>query len=269
MQRIIGGSIALGIALGCATASAQGKIDNIGNAGGIVIGAERLAGFYVTKANTQSERSQTVGGTTDHVEERRRHEQHHLRRLWKRSTEPNAAAAARARLFPIDGLSFGGLVHLPHDQRGPEGEASRPSAVSRPTTTQDRRKAADRISAHRQSAHRLRGRVQRDGRALAARRLFLHAVVREQEDRSPTPGQRSEPQRDATTSLTHLTLEGLLFVSPFTGFAFVGGPFVDVGLGGSDEDRNEYEPDIEDSDFDTKLTAYGLTIGIAGYFDTQ
>src|SRR5687767_3875534 len=64
MDGIIRYSFALVATLATTAAWAQGaKVDNIGNAGGIVVGAERLAGVYVVKATSEDEETQTVGGT--------------------------------------------------------------------------------------------------------------------------------------------------------------------------------------------------------------
>jgi opacity protein-like surface antigen len=64
---------------------------------------------------------------------------------------------------------------------------------------------------------------------------------------------------ELSASSLQLTIEGNLVVSPFEHFAIVGGPFIDFGLSGSVEDEDGDE-------FDQKFTSFGLTVGIAGYF---
>ncbi|HEY6556397.1 MAG TPA: hypothetical protein VI072_03960 [Polyangiaceae bacterium] len=59
-----------------------------------------------------------------------------------------------------------------------------------------------------------------------------------------------------------LTVEGNLVISPFEHFAFLVGPFLDLGLSGS----SETESDGATAEEDQKFTSYGITAGIAGYF---
>jgi hypothetical protein len=65
-----------------------------------------------------------------------------------------------------------------------------------------------------------------------------------------------------------VTLEGFLFVSPFSNFALVGGPFADIGLGSNLEFDTD-DPTTEEIKGETRLDAYGFMVGLAAYFDTQ
>jgi hypothetical protein len=70
------------------------------------------------------------------------------------------------------------------------------------------------------------------------------------------------PNPETTISTTQLTLEGNLAISPVEHFAFIGGPFLDLGLGGT----GKTEQGSESFEGDIKYTSYGLNIGVAGYF---
>jgi hypothetical protein len=70
---------------------------------------------------------------------------------------------------------------------------------------------------------------------------------------------------DLTETTLDLTLEANLVISPMEHFAFLVGPFLDLGLSG-EEKRETTEPGVPDQEADRKLTAYGLQVGVAGYF---
>jgi hypothetical protein len=65
-----------------------------------------------------------------------------------------------------------------------------------------------------------------------------------------------------------LTFEALLFVSPFSNFALVGGPFADLDLGTTIEFGTD-DPTTTKMERQTELDAYGFMVGVAAYFDTR
>lgn len=60
-----------------------------------------------------------------------------------------------------------------------------------------------------------------------------------------------------------LTVEAMLGISPIENFAILVGPYVDYGLSGTVKDEPPTGPSDE---ADAKLTSYGLTVGILGYY---
>lgn len=82
-----------------------------------------------------------------------------------------------------------------------------------------------------------------------------------------TPGSGSgatkTPGSTTTTSGLALTVEAMVGISPIEHFAILAGPYVDYGLSGT----TKMEPDSGSStEEDTKVTSYGLTVGILGYY---
>jgi hypothetical protein len=269
MHQVTGYSMALGIALASATASAQGKVDNIGNAGGIVIGGERLAGFYLTEINARSERTETVGGTTITNTTDVDTDRTTFAVFGHDATSPSQLPRLALDFFPVGGFSVGGSFSYLATSADQKGKA---------TSTVDDQPPSEREIDDKLPTESLVVVNPRIGYAVAFNETvglwprvgFSYERLKIEREITVTtaPGNEQTYEQTTTVTFTHLTLEGLLFVSPFTGFAFVGGPFADIGLGGSAEFTST-EPDTDDTDSDTKLTAYGLTIGIAGYFDTQ
>ncbi len=76
---------------------------------------------------------------------------------------------------------------------------------------------------------------------------------------------------DSTTTTTvntlALTLEVPIVISPIENFAFTVGPFVDFGVSGTRSVELDPEPTGGNpDDVDTKLTSYGLSVGVVGYY---
>jgi hypothetical protein len=269
MYRIIGYGVALTVVLASATASAQGaKIDNIGNAGGIVIGAERLAGVYAVKASSEEEETQTVGGVEVTAKSEAEATTTTFAIFGNDPQSPTQVPRLSLDYFPIDGLSIGAsFIYL-----ASSGDLTTRQSVSGNGVDEEIEEDSELPT---ESGLVFAPRI---GYAVAFNETvgiwprlgfsYVRTVSEEEEDLPDPQGNQDTFTFTTTTSLTHLTLEGLLFVSPFSNFAFVGGPFVDIGLGGSVKLETTY-PDTEDREIDTKSTAYGFTLGIAAYFDTQ
>lgn len=269
MHKSVGGMVALALATVAVTAQAQRKVDNIGNAGGIVVGAERLVGGYHSTTNEEVKVSQTIGGSTVTQEIETETSLTTYAVLGNDPAAPTLVPRIALDYFPIDGLSLGGaFVYL---RLSGEVEGERRITAGGMTQTDD----ID-AKAPTQSILAIHPRI---GYAAAFNEFvgiwprvgfsYIHFKrVQEITDIDPNTGLEQKFDRTTTVTLTHLTLEGLLFVSPFTGFAFVGGPFADIGLGGKTEIESE-EPGVPDEDGDAKNTTIGFIVGVAGYFDTQ
>ena len=71
---------------------------------------------------------------------------------------------------------------------------------------------------------------------------------------------------DADTESWHgldLTVEGMFGISPFSHFAILVGPYLDLGLSGTATSEPQGGPS---TDTDAKLTGFGLTSSIVGYY---
>lgn len=60
-----------------------------------------------------------------------------------------------------------------------------------------------------------------------------------------------------------LTVEAMVGISPIEHFAILAGPYVDYGLSGTVKNEPPSGPSTET---DAKVTSYGLTVGILGYY---
>lgn len=221
----------VGIALSCVAiaAQAQRKVDNIGNAGGLVIGAERLAGVYHTKNTAETTQEEAGVELTTEVETS-------TTTFAVFGHNPGAfTEIPRLALdyFVIDGFSVGGSLMFMRNNIDIGGE-QRISGAGSPTQSSDLED--QKITQQVLVVH------PRIGYAVAFNeyvgvwpRAGISYTHLERTQKvslgDPVQGSRNVEVK-STLTFTNLTLEGLLFVSPFSNFAFVGGPFADLGLGG-------------------------------------
>ncbi len=267
MNGVVRASIALGIALAGSTASAQGKVDNIGNAGGIVIGAERLVGVYHSKINTTSEQSTTVGGTTITSKSDLDTDRTTFAVFGNAAESPTQVPRLALDFFPIDGLSIGGSFMYLASNGKLKGTQSLSGAVNQEQKVDSKLPTESVLIFQPRLGYAFAfndivGLWPRAGFA------YTHLVVKQEVTTTDAQGNEQKFDDTITVNLTNLTLEGMLFVSPFSNFAFVGGPFVDIPLGGSQKEESSL-PNSQTQDSDSKLTCYSAMIGIAGYFHTQ
>jgi hypothetical protein len=266
-MHLIRGSLA-GLAFACAAvpAHAQKKVDNIGNAGGIVIGGERLAGVYHTTMTDTVEAS----GPNVRLEVELETSTTTLAIFGHNPSAPTELPRLALDYFIVDGFSVGGSFIFARSAIEVDGERRDTNGVLTQTTDID----GGRLTLQAIVFH------PRIGYALAfneyigvwPRAGFSYTHIKQTEETTVSdPVSRIEDHVEETTTLTftHLTLEGLLFVSPFSNFAFIGGPFGDIGLGGSSEFDTNQPVNAPAPDTDTKLSAFGFIVGIAGYFDTR
>jgi hypothetical protein len=261
----------LGVALACATvpAYAQNKVDNIGNGGGIVIGGERLAGVYHTTSTEKIEDEQVVGGTTVTSEVEVETSTTTLAIFGHNPGAPTELPRLALDYFVVDGFSVGGsfvfarnAIEIDGERRVSGGGMSQSADIDGGHVT------LQAIVFHPRTGYAL---AFNEYIGIWPRAGFSYTHIQRAEETTvsdPISGVEEDVEETTTITLTHLTLEGLLFVSPFPNFAFIGGPFADIGLGGGTEfDSNQ--PNVDVPDGDSKLSAFGFIVGVAGYFDTR
>jgi len=260
-------SIALGITLACGTASAQGKVDNIGNAGGIVIGAERLAGVYHTKINTKSEQTTTVGGTTITSKSDVDTTRTTFAVFGHAAESPTQVPRLALDFFPIDGLSLGGSFTYIASSGKVKGTQSLSGSVNQEREIDSKLPTGSGLIFQPRLGFAF---AFNEVVGIWPRAGFSYTRLVTKEEVTETDAQGNEQKFEDTITITYtdLTLEGMLFVSPFSNFAFVGGPFVDIPLGGSQKQEST-RPNSQSFEADNTLLCYGAMIGVAGYFDTQ
>jgi hypothetical protein len=210
-------------------AAAQG-IENIGNQGQFVIGAERITGVFLDKAKTEPEGG---GESTDSTTS--------IALLGNGSGDgPSSVPRLGFDYLVTDGLSVGGsfVVFSQSGETEPDG--------------------GDSVDTGGLTSIYLNPRV---GYAYAFDDTFA-IWPRAGIGFLTFSGDEGENGADISGNSLQLTLEGNVVVSPFEHFAFIGGPFLDLGLSGS----VEREDDGESAEADRKYTSFGLAVGIAGYF---
>jgi len=254
----------LGLALACAAipAHAQRKVDNIGNGGGIVIGAERLAGVYHTTNTVTIKEEQNIGGTPVTSESESKSSTTTVALFGHDPASPTEIPRLALDYFVVDGFSMGGsfsfmrnAIEIESKQTTSVGGSSQSSSNGEGRVTQQAFVFHPRLG-YAVAFNEYVGIWPRAG--------FSYTHIERREAAFPTePG----VEQKTTITLTNLTLEGLLFVSPFSNFAFVGGPFADIGLGGSAEFESNQGFQLPDGD--NRVSAFGFIVGVAGYFDTR
>ncbi|MCC6898813.1 MAG: hypothetical protein IT377_07545, partial [Polyangiaceae bacterium] len=78
-----------------------------------------------------------------------------------------------------------------------------------------------------------------------------------------TTGATGSSTSTSTFSGMALTVEAMVGISPIENFAILAGPYVDYGLSGTVKDEPASGSSTET---DAKVTSYGLTVGILGYY---
>jgi hypothetical protein len=244
-------------------------IDNIGNGGGIVISGERLAGVYHTTSTEKLEDEQVAGGTTFTSEVEMETSVTTFAVLGHNPSAPTELPRLALDYFVVDGFSVGGSFIFARNAIEIDGEQRvSGGGVSQSTDIDGGQVTLQTIVFHPRIGYAL---AFNEYVGVWPRAGFSYThLERTAETTVPDPitGVDENVEEKTTTTLTHLTLEGLLFVSPFPNFAFIGGPFADIGLGGGSEfDSNQ--PNVSVPDGDAKQSSFGFIVGVAGYFDTR
>lgn len=244
--------VGLIVTCSAALASAQTPVDNIGQEGQLVVGAEHLTGMYWhTRTTTETS---TVGSQT--VETETTESRTQLALVGNSPSHEYAVPRFAFDYFVQEsisvGLGFGYLSRTGEDKT---------------KTTQGSTTSEVSDDAPSQTAFVLHPRV---GYAIPfddtfgfwPRVGFLYA-------HSSLESEDTQGNVTTTTTIslnyTAISLEGMFFISPFSHFAIVGGPFYNLGLGGGSELRVEAGPQTTTTENDAKLSSFGLAIGVAGY----
>ena len=220
----------LGTSALLANPAAAQEVDNIGNAGQFVIGAERITGVYFDKATLEPEGG---GESTDSTTS--------IALLGNGGGDgPSSVPRLGFDYLVTDGFSVGGsfVVFSQSSETEPDGGDSVDTGSMTSIYINPRAGYAYAFD---------------DTFAIWPRAGIAFMTF---------SGDEGEGGADISGNSLQLTLEGNLVVSPFEHFAFIGGPFLDVGLSGS----GEREQGGETADADLKYTSFGLNVGIAGYF---
>jgi hypothetical protein len=222
----------LGTSALLANPAAAQEVENVGNAGQFVIGAERLSGIFLEK--THEEDPDTEGerdtSTTN------------IAFLGNGGGDsPSTTPRFGFDYLVTDGFSVGLAAFITSESSEVE--------VSGGDTTDTGSMTTIYLNPRAGYAYAID-----DTFAIWPRAGIAFATA---------SGDTGEDDTDISGNSIQLTLEGNVVISPFEHFAIVGGPFLDLGLGGS------YEIDSgggnETQEVDQKYTTFGLAVGIAGY----
>lgn len=224
----------LGTSALLANPAAAQEVDNIGNAGQFVIGAERITGVFFDKVKTEPEGGGEYTDSTTSIAV-----------LGNAGADsPSSAARLGFDYLVTDGLSVGGsfVIFSQSSEREPEEGDS----TDGPSLT----------------SIYLNPRV---GYAYAIDDTFAiwpRAGIAFTSFSGNEAEVGGEEGAELSGNSFQLTLEGNVVISPFEHFAIIGGPFLDLGLSGSAES----EQNGRTAEADQKYTSFGLALGIAGYF---
>jgi hypothetical protein len=262
--------ILLGLGLVCAAgaAHAQRKVDNIGNGGGIVIGAERLAGVYHTTNTVKIEQEQDVGGTSFRSETESESSITTLAVFGHDPGSPTEIPRLALDYFVVDGFSVGGSFMFMRNALELDLEQRVTIGGNQTTSSDDGKTTQQAFVFHPRLGYAV---AFNEYVGIWPRVGFSYTHIERVDESTvtdPVSGAEEDVEEKTTITLTNLTLEGLLFVSPFSNFAFVAGPFADIGLGGKSEFETT-QSDVDVPDGENKVSAFGFIVGIAGYFDTR
>lgn len=247
----------LGIVVAAPRLASAQEIDNIGNAGQVVVGVDRVMGLNFIVDTTEDE--DTVAGQT--VEQKRTRK---LTTIGLAGSYP-ATVLQLPRLgvdyFVTDGLSIGGSFMYLRASGETENETTVGGTTDSDTT--------DFEPVHFLLFHPRLGYsfILDDTFAIWPRAgiTWTQASTTQTVDTIDINGNPVTYELDITETTLDLTLEANLVISPMEHFAFLVGPFLDFGLSG-EEKTESTEPGVADQEADRKLTAYGLQVGLAGYF---
>jgi len=226
-------------------------IENIGNAGQIVFGAERVTGVFHDELTIQDEQTDPTTGATITVESKTKSTTIGVFGL---SSTPllflnSAASMPRLALdfFPTDGISVGGsFVFL--TRSGVTEQENDPTDDDQPTI----------------STLLVNPRV---GYAYAFDETFgiwpRLGFIYERNWASQDSG-----TAEVTTSLQlmSISLDVPFFISPMKHFAILIGPYLEFGVAGNTHTERDPAGPTTTPDNDAKVISFGLWSGVAGYF---
>jgi hypothetical protein len=219
---------ALGTTALFATPAAAQAVENIGTQGQFVIGAERLTGIFWDKETSEGVPDDRTDTSTT------------IALLAHDSGSPSNVPRLGFDYLVTDGLTIGGSLYVAHISRSSsQGDAD----ADGPSTT------AFYINPRVGYAYAFDDTFGIWPRGGIAYYSFKQSGP---EDENP----------ETTRSGPMLTLEGNFYISPIQHFAITAGPFLDLGLGGTQETKIG----SASTDGDFKYTSFGLSAGLAAYF---
>ncbi len=215
--------------------------ENLGDEGQIVVGVDRITGVALDSQKVKTD----VGGTTVETTNKTT-----TVALFGVSGAAATGFVPRLALdyFPIESLSLGGSFLFSSTSGTSENDQPGSPKVDLDTTTTI-------------------GFAPRIGYAVAFDETFSiwprgGITYIHRKTTTPDPTGTAGDSTDTFSGL-ELTLEALLGISPFDNFAIGIGPYVDFPLSGSDETCPGGNNCVSN---DVKLTSFGLTTSIMGYF---
>lgn len=259
MTKIQAGAAALGLVVGLTAKSARAQIENIGQAGQIVFGAERLTGVYHDEMTvTREATSQSVDPTTGQVITTTRTVDDEVATtsfgIFGSNVETpvgliptSDAGLPRLALdyLPIDGLSIGGsFMYLTRSGKETVGGVENP----------------DSASVHSLILYPRVGYAYPFNETIG---IWPRAgVIYEQDVQT-----RTSPtvERTTTVHFINLALEAMLYISPMKHFAILVGPYGEIGLGGGTKSESD-APGSTTTKRDAKMNSFGGTVGVVGYY---
>jgi hypothetical protein len=241
-------------------ANAQGRADNLGNAGQLVIGVDRLSALGWYELDATSEASQSGTSVKSTMEQKG----FSLALLGAGGSVETMTPRVGLDYLIADGptLGIGGLFLSRTREQTLDTEITS-GAVSTKSQGTPVEATATLLILH----PRLGFVAQLDETFALWPRGGVQLVQEsiESDDPSTDPSGNNVTYEDTDAlSFTLLTLEGMVSISPVPHFTLLIGPFVDIPLGGSMESETT-EPNVPKAEGDMTITEYGLAAGIAGY----
>ncbi|HMJ15164.1 MAG TPA: hypothetical protein VK524_27305 [Polyangiaceae bacterium] len=209
------------------------EVENIGNQGQFVIGAERITGLFFDKTHLENPDTDAESDTS-------------TTRIGLLGSDGGDSPSGTPRLgfdyLVTDGLSVGGALWLTTESTETE--------ISGGDSTDDGSLTTFYINPRVGYAYAID-----DTFAIWPRAGVAFATA---------SGDTGDGEVDISANSLQLTLEGNVVISPMEHFAIIGGPFLDLGLSGSRE--LDAGSATETQEIDMKFTTFGIAAGIAGYF---
>jgi hypothetical protein len=237
-------------------------VDNIGNAGQFVFGVERVTGLFFdretakyTDDQTGIEHEQTVSTTTIGLfgmsapppQNRPDPKVGVLAGMQSASSLPRLALD----YLPIDGLSVGGsLTYINHSADVDNNDGGNETSADLGTVSVF---VVNPRVGYAFPFDETFGLWPRLGVAFLSRTSDFDFV--------PDPTSAGVPTTvEASQTDWQLTLDAMVVLSPFSHFAALIGPYLDLGFAGS------YESNLLNDNRNTSLVSFGLTTAIVGYY---
>jgi hypothetical protein len=245
-------------------AAPRGGIDNIGNQGQLVIGVDRVMGLNFITDTTEDE-EETIDPVTGNTTTAKFKTTEKYTTIGLAGTFPTTILQL-PRLgidyFVTDGLSLGAsLMYL-----RVSGEQEQEVTIGGETETDSEDlEPVNYLLFHPRIGYSV---IIDETFAFWPRAGITWAQTSSTQTTQtvdPITGNLIDVDVDRSETLVELTLEANFVISPIEHFAFLVGPFLDLGLSG--EEKSEVDlPGAEEQKNDRTVTAYGLQVGVAGYF---